>query len=132
MAFSPNESSVDDFSLVEPLDFLEQERQKLFAVSITSNPWWSHVSIAETTEIDDGFFGDTDCNVSFGDGTGRTNVSNGGDKLNTAHWTQDGNISGFLDFHLDRFQTTKNEEVEIIISEFIIFTRRIVYKFKKR
>ncbi len=87
MAFCPNESSVDNFGLVQSFYFLQQQSQKFLTVSIASNPWWSHISVTESTEIDNGLFCNADSYVSFGNSTGRTDVSDGWNELYTTHWT---------------------------------------------
>ncbi len=120
MTFSPNEPSVDNFGLVESFDFLQQKRQQFFTVPITCNPWWSHVSVAESTKIDNSLFGNTNSDVSLGDGTGWTDVTNCWSELNTTHWTQDRDFSVLLDLHFVLCRSKLNEEVEIIIRSFII------------
>ena len=69
MALSPDEAGIDDFGLVESLDFFKQEREQFFTVPITGNPWGSHVPVTESAEVDNGLFGDPDGNVCFSNGT---------------------------------------------------------------
>lgn len=100
MALSPNESGIKDFCLVETFNLFQQQCQKLFTVSVAGYPWGSHVSVTESTEVDNSFLGDTDGYVSFGDSTCGAYGADGGDELNTAHGTQNGDVSWLFDLHL--------------------------------
>ena len=86
MALSPYKPSVYNFGFAESLDFFQQKGQKFLAVSITNNPWRPHVSVTESTEIDNSLFGDADGNICLGDGTCRAYSTNGRYKLNPTHW----------------------------------------------
>lgn len=56
--------------------------------------------MAEPAEVDNSLFGDTDGDVGFGNGTGWTDISDGGDELYTTHWAENGDIARAFDFHL--------------------------------
>jgi hypothetical protein len=100
VAFGPDETCVDYFCLVESLDFFEEEGQELFTVPVAGDPWGSHVPVTEPAEVNDGFLGDADGDIGLGDGTGWTDVTNGGDELYTTHGTENGDVSLALDFHI--------------------------------
>lgn len=93
VAFSPDEACVDDFGFIEPLDLLEQNGEQLLAVPVACHPWRSHVSVAESAEIDDGFFGNADGDVSLGKHAGLADIGEGGLELDATHWAKNG---GFM------------------------------------
>lgn len=70
MALGPNKPCVDYLCLVEAFYFLQQQCQQFFTVSIAYNPWWSHVSMTKSAEIDNSLFRDTDGDIGLGNGTG--------------------------------------------------------------
>lgn len=85
--FSPNETSIDDLSPIQSFYFFQQNRKKLFTISFTSNPWGSHVTMTKSTEIDDSFFGDANCNICFCKHACLTNIRKFWLELDTTHWT---------------------------------------------
>lgn len=55
--------------------------------------------MAESTEIDDAFLGNSEGDVGFGDGAGLTDVTDGGNELYAAHRAKDGDLPFDFDLH---------------------------------
>lgn len=55
--------------------------------------------MAESTEIDDAFLGNSESDVGFGDGAGLTDVTDGGNELYAAHGAKDGDLPFDFDLH---------------------------------
>lgn len=64
--FCPDEARIDNLGSIQSLNFLEEYREQFFAITLACDPWWSHVSMAEATEIDDSLLGNANCDISFG------------------------------------------------------------------
>lgn len=99
MRLCPHEPCLQDLGTVEPFDLLEQQRQQILAISFAGDPGRSHVSMAESTEIDDAFLGNSESDVGFGDGAGLTDVTDGGNELYAAHGAKDGDLPFDFDLH---------------------------------
>jgi len=59
MWLCPNEASIDNFCSLKSSDFLQEQCEKVFAVSITGDPRRSHISVTKTAIVDQCFFSDT-------------------------------------------------------------------------
>lgn len=77
MRLSPDKSSFNDLGSTKSSYLFQQYWQQFLAVSVTRNPWRTHIPVTKSTEVDDRFLGDTQCNICFAKSAGLADVTNG-------------------------------------------------------
>ena len=99
MRLCPDEPRLQNFCPVESFYLLQQQREQILAISFAGDPRRPHVAMAESTEIDDAFLGNSESDVGFGDSAGLTDVTDGGNELYAAHGAKDGDFPFDFDLH---------------------------------